>query len=494
MFTKLINQCKKYKYIRSFKLRIFLILFISVICVCSLLRNVFMSSYLDRSINVKTQEITTQVKIVANHLITSGFLKDDSNGVLNAELSQLSNLYDGRVLVIDSDFTIIYDTYHLSVGKTMIAREVMECFKGSTITNYDGENGYIEVAIPIVDNSSVAGSDSTTKTENMNVGGVILTSASTSSILMNYEFFTRQFWIIEILVVLFTICLAFVLTRILCKPFEEIAKSVNAVATLEEEIEPVSTYIETEEIVEAFQKLRNRMKILDESRQEFVSNVSHELRTPITSMKVLADSLIVQEDAPIEMYKEFMIDIAGEIDRESKIISDLLDLVRMDQKSTGLNITQVDINELMELLLKRLGPIARKSEVDLILESRRPVVAYVDEVKLTLALSNLIENGIKYNKHPGWVRIILDADHQNMTINIIDCGIGIPQESIDHIYERFYRVDKSHSREIGGTGLGLAITRKILLLHKGSIDVESMVDEGTTFTLRIPLNHIREVM
>ena len=154
------------------------------------------------------------------------------------------------------------------------------------------------------------------------------------------------------------------------------------------------------------------MKVLDDSRQEFVSNVSHELKTPLTSMKVLADSINSMEDAPIELYKEFMGDIGNEVDRETKIINDLLSLVKMDKAAGDLNITNININELLEQILKRLRPIADKQKVELVLESFRPVSADVDEVKITLAFTNLIENAIKYNKEDGWVHVSLNADHQ----------------------------------------------------------------------------------
>ena len=125
------------------------------------------------------------------------------------------------------------------------------------------------------------------------------------------------------------------------------------------------------------------------------------------------------------------------------------------------------------------------------MESFRPVSAEIDETKFTLAVSNLVENAIKYNKEHGWVKVLLDADHQFFTVEVSDSGIGIPEEDYEHIYERFYRVDKSHSREIGGTGLGLAITRNAILLHRGSIKVSSVEGQGTTFTVKIPLSYIK---
>ena len=228
------------------------------------------------------------------------------------------------------------------------------------------------------------------------------------------------------------------------------------------------------------------------SISEFVSNVSHELKTPLTSMKVLADSLNMQTDAPVELYREFMQDIGEEIDRENIIINDLLSLVKMDKTEADLNIASVAINDLIESILKRLKPIASKRNIELVLESYRPVTAECDEVKLTLALSNLVENAIKYNVAGGWVQVTLDADHKFFYVTVDDSGIGIPEEYQDKIFERFYRVDKARSRETGGTGLGLSITKNIIQMHHGAIKVASKEDEGTTFSVRIPLTYIKQ--
>ena len=164
----------------------------------------------------------------------------------------------------------------------------------------------------------------------------------------------------------------------------------------------------------------------------------------------------------------------------------------MDKSAADLNISTVNLNELIEQILKRLQPIADKQQVELVLESFRPVTAEIDDVKMTLAITNLVENGIKYNRTDGegWVHVTLNADHQYFYIKVEDSGIGIPEECLDQIYERFYRVDKSHSREIGGTGLGLAITRNCILMHRGAIKAHSVVGEGTIFDVRVPLNYI----
>ena len=192
----------------------------------------------------------------------------------------------------------------------------------------------------------------------------------------------------------------------------------------------------------------------------------------------------------MELYKEFMEDIGNEIERETKIINDLLSLVKMDKSAADLNITSLNVNELLEQILRRLKPIAEKQQVELVFESFRPVMADVDEVKISLAFTNLIENAIKYNKPEGWVRVSLNADHQYMYLKVEDNGIGIPAADLERIFERFYRVDKSHSREIGGTGLGLAIARSAVMMHKGAVKVFSTEGEGTIFNVRIPLKYI----
>ena len=181
--------------------------------------------------------------------------------------------------------------------------------------------------------------------------------------------------------------------------------------------------------------------------------MSHELKTPITSIRVLADSLMGMEDVPVELYREFMTDISDEIDRENQIIEDLLMLVKMDKTAEDqMNIEQVNINGELELILKRLRPIAKRGNVELILESIREVTADVDKVKISLAITNLVENAIKYNRDSGMVRVTLDADHKYFYIKVADTGIGIPEDALEHIFERFFRVDKARSRKWAAPG------------------------------------------
>ena len=485
------NKLRNIKILRSLKSRIFLILLIVGLIPCVSMRYAILQNYEQRAVNVKISDVSTQLRILANHLITYHYLQDTSSEVINAELDQLSSLYDGRVLVINNDLKVVKDTYGISENKTIISEEVVRCIKGENTSRYDRNNGYVEMTIPITETVTLGGNEKEAKERKEIVRGVMLVSASTDSISVTMEILSRKALIVEVIVIIVTTIVSVLAAKILIRPFEKITQALDE-AQEGYSSDPISVTdcVETEHIGDAFNRVLGRMKVLDTSRQEFVSNVSHELRTPITSMKVLADSLISQKDVPVELYQEFMEDIAEEIDREDEIITDLLSLVKMDRTAADLNITEVDINALVELIMRRLRPIAQNRDVEVVYESVRPVTAAVDEVKITQVISNLVENAIKYNKEHGWVRVKLDADHQYFSVEVADSGIGIPAESIDHIYERFYRVDTSRSREIGGTGLGLAITRSAILMHRGTIKVESIEGEGTTFTIRIPLKYI----
>ena len=488
--TLLKNKLRQLKIFRSLKVRIFLIMLMVGLIPCFVMRHAILNNYERRAVNIRTSDITTQLKILANHLITYHYLQDTSSEVINAELEQLSNLYDGRVLVIDAHLRIVKDTYGISEGKTIISEEVIRCLRGESANKYDRENGYIEMTIPITE--TLAADLPVGAGERIElVRGIMLVSASNDNIIATMDILNRQAVIIMSIVGVLIFVVTLLVSKFLFSPFKKMIRALDQVQEgYTNDPISVTDCLETEHIGDAFNRVLGRMKMLDDSRQEFVSNVSHELRTPITSMKVLADSLITQKDVPLEVYQEFMTDIAEEIEREDKIINDLLSLVKMDRTSADLNISEVDINALVELIMRRLRPIAKRRDVQLVYESLRPVTASVDEVKLTLALSNLVENAIKYNKEHGFVKVTLDADHQFFTVKVEDSGVGIPKEALEHIYERFYRVDKSRSREIGGTGLGLAITRSAILMHRGSIKVASIEGEGTDFTVKIPLKYI----
>ena len=415
--------------------------------------------------------------MIATELYKSGYLTGTRTETVDTQIEQLGSLWGGRVVVVDHDLRIVKDTYGIDEGKIIVAKDVLECFQGKDSSNYNRKTKFLEVTVPILNDVTY------------DMEGLMIISLSTTDIEDGKVSLGSTVYILQILMILAVMAVAFYAARLLVRPFGKVTAYLEEKnAFLEEDIS-IPDYTETELLAEAYNRMRQRMRAQEDSRQEFVSNVSHELKTPLTSMKVLADSLIAQKDVPVDLYREFMTDIAEEIDRENSIINDLLDLVKMDRKSTNINIQETNINDLIELILKRLRPIAAKQNVELVLEDYKPILAEVDQTKMTLAITNLVENGIKYNKPDGWVHVSLNTDNNFFFIKVEDSGIGIPEEQQKYIFERFYRVDKSHSREIGGTGLGLAITRSAVLMHHGAIRVYSKEGEGTTFTVRIPLKY-----
>ena len=470
---------KRTNFFKSLRFRILIILIILGIVPSVIVTYTMLHNYQDRAVSMLTETVQDQSEVLCNLIIKENYLNDTGSQTVNTKLEMFADLYNGRVLLADRDFKIVGDTFHTEEGKTLLSSLAVKCFKGEKASNFDLKSKVLEVAVPVQSQDV------------QQIQGVMLMTISTIEIGdMMAELEQKGMMLLGIIVVL-SIFLSWLLSTILVKPLARVTKAIEDLTDgMQDDAISVPDYTETELITDAFNKMVNRMKILDESRQEFVSNVSHELKTPLTSMKVLADSLVGQQGVPEELYQEFMGDITAEIDRENKIITDLLSLVKMDKKAADLNITHMDINQLLEDILKRLRPIADKRNIDLILDCFRPVEADVDEVKFTLAISNLVENGIKYNVDDGWVRVSLDADHKYFYVTVADSGMGIPEDSIERIFERFYRVDKSHSKEIGGTGLGLAITRSAIAMHHGAIKVFSKEGEGTTFSVRIPLSYI----
>lgn len=433
--------------------------------------------------DARMSEVQNRCQILSNKMSRSGyFLNAGEDSSINNEIDTLANIYNGRIVLVDRDFRISLDTFKIAEKRIHIAEEVIRCFQGESSTKLNRDKHYFIHAIPVyhADESNV-------------IDGVMVFMASTEGISAMVEKVNSKIFLFHMIALIVIAALGWCAVMMLLHPFRELQKKLGRVAAgaLDTDISE-KTYKETYWISRSIEQTLTKLKAADQSRQEFVSNVSHELKTPITSIRVLADSLMGMGEVPVELYREFMEDISGEIDRESAIIDDLLALVKMDKSEAGLNVSQVAVNNLVEQIMKRLRPIANRKKVELIFESIREVSADVDEVKISLAISNLIENAIKYNVEDGWVRVTLDADHKFFYIKVADSGIGIPEEAQNHIFERFYRVDKARSREMGGSGLGLAITRSVVLMHKGAIKLTSKEGEGSVFTLRVPLNYIAE--
>ncbi len=467
----------KLRKILSLKVSIFLIFLCIFFITYYSIDRIIIYGFLRKSMDETVTQVKWQSNILASDILAMDFLKNPDSDAADVEIQQMAYAYSARILIINSDYIIVKDNYIFDEGKTIVTEDVINAFKGKSHSHINYKSSSAVITTPIIDDTG-------------KISGVIKVSISGYATIQTINYMKRiSIAVMIALLLVFSGILVFVIYK-LTSPAKDMKEAILSLSDGDKNARiKKQTIKEYKDIGDAVNVLLDRLESIDGSRDEFVSNVSHELKTPMTSMKVLADSLLATENAPIEMYKEFMQDIAEEIDRENEIIGDLLNLVRTDGERAVINIETVDVNELMEVVLKRLKPIALKNNIEIIFESMRPVTASIDRVKFIIVLTNIIENAIKYNHPEGWVKITLNADHKFFYVDVSDSGIGIPEECKDQVFERFYRVDKARSRETGGTGLGLAITKNIVLLHKGTIKFYSKENEGTTFNIRIPLNY-----
>lgn len=443
-----------------------------------------MSSVREQRIKLRLNDITSQCLVISNHITDYDYFNNLTSEMINSEVMQLATMYSGRIIILNSEFKIVKDTFDLDIGKNDISKQGIIAFRNDkTYVYYDKRHKLMEICIPIH-----------SKDDKLSVIGLLMVAVSTDSLEETINKVDQKSNILLFIIYAIGIFISLFISIFLTEPIKSISAHLSKLVDgrSSEELK-IYSFRETAAISDRFNLLFARMKSIDESRQEFVSNVSHELKTPMAAVKVLADSLIADDSAPRELYIEFMKDIANEIDRENQIITDLLSLVRLDKKAGSLDIKQVNINDMIEELLKMIKPLADDSHIDIVFESFRPIVADVDKLKLSQAVLNLVENAIKYNNDTGWVHVSINSDYKYFYIKVSDNGIGIPKESLDMIFDRFYRVDKSHSREINGTGLGLALTKSTVILHHGSIKVNSVLGDGTTFNIRIPLVYSENV-
>jgi len=225
---------------------------------------------------------------------------------------------------------------------------------------------------------------------------------------------------------------------------------------------------------------------LDTMRKEFVANVSHELRTPIATIKSYVETLLYS-DVDAEYSKKFLKIIDSETDRMTRLVKDLLLLSKMDSEDNNLKFEQKNLNDIVVEAINRLSIEAQKKNQKLIVDLQEtPRYVYIDRDKMEQVIVNLVTNAIKYTPENGMIKIMTEYDESFASLIVEDNGIGIPKEDLPRIFERFYRVDKARSRELGGTGLGLSIVKQIVELHKGEVNIESEVGKGTIVRVKLP--------
>jgi len=394
-----------------------------------------------------------------------------------SELDVMARTYNGRILLVNTNMSVVYDSYETKLGKFLVASGVAGSLRGDSFFAPDYEETTATVVLPIAfrDKDGAA--------------GAFFMVYPVTEELGRYHTSRRMVILLCLSALIVIFAYAVARSHFFVRPLHEIKGELDKINAGNAETRlDVRNNRQVSGISNAVNELLERTRETEETRRNFVSDVSHELKTPMASMKVLSEALLLSGDELPVTVREFLTDINNEIDRENHIISDLLALARMDRRTDAMRFERVHINELLDVILKRVRPLANKHEVEVVYESYRDVYAEADSAKMVTALTNIIENAILYNRPQGNVSVTLNANMSHFFVTVQDTGYGIAESDIAHIFERFYRVDKDRSRETGGTGLGLAITKEIVSAHDGQIKAYSKVNEGTTISVRIPLS------
>lgn len=449
------------------------------ICPLLIMAQLTMKSVNEYFVEERKKELLLQANVISGHIGISDYLYDDSKAIVfDYDINQTSKQSGYRIIVIDKTGTVINDSNKTEEGKVYFLPEVIDALNNKDVAKVYG-NDTIHAAVSIVDDRS-------------NCVGVVLVSGSIADIALNVEAIGNKIFSMILMLAVVVIVIVMFMAWWFTNPLNSAIAVIKKMADghFDQRIE-INDFLHTElaELAESSNYMAEKLDMIETSRREFVSNVSHELKTPLSSIKVLSDSILIQdpENVPKEMYVEFLMDINSEVDRMTDIINDLLTLVRMNREEVHLNPMEINLTDMISDIVRRLEPIAKSKNINLNYNKLKVVKAEIEETKFSLAVSNLIENAIKYNNDGGNVEVTVDADNQNAFVTIADDGVGIAEEELGKIFDRFYRVDKNRDRESGGTGLGLSIARSAVLMHNGTIKVSSKENEGTTFVIIIPL-------
>jgi two-component system phosphate regulon sensor histidine kinase PhoR len=222
------------------------------------------------------------------------------------------------------------------------------------------------------------------------------------------------------------------------------------------------------------------------NQKEFVANVSHEFKTPLTAVRTSAEALLAGAKNDEDFVDRFLNSIIAESDRLSVLIEDLLDIARRDAGITRTERSHCTMIDIVNRAVRAVLPQADRKSIRIDVDVSEDLIGYCDEAQTVQMVRNLIDNAVKYTSEGGRVDVSVSQDGSDITIKVMDNGIGIPHGELDKIFERFYRVDKARSRRLGGTGLGLAIVKDIVESHGGKISVETQLGKGSTFIVTLP--------
>ncbi len=421
----------------------------------------------------KQNSLETQAnQISASLSVLDSFSEKNLASVMS--MLDIGNL--ARVTVFNSDYDVLFqeskvDTY-IDNGSEALIRD---CFAGNNSFRSQFKDGVFisSIAVPILNSGRIVGCVYLYDYDEYE-GTIIL------ELLNNI----RK---ISLALALFTVMVSILYSSTFTVRITNLLRAIKTVREGEYSYRiPVAGHDELSQLYEEFNSLTQRLQKTDEMRRRFVADASHELKTPLASIRLLSDSIIETPNIDSETVKEFVTDIRDESERLARMSEQLLSLTKLDNNVVTVR-TDVDCGQVAERVMRTLNPIAQQNNVSLSWDFDSDCHILASDDDLYEIILNLGENAVKYNVEGGSVFISIKKQDSNVKITVTDTGVGIPEHDIPYIFDRFYRVDKSRSREIGGTGLGLSIVKATAERHGGEIVVERNPEKGMTFSVIFPL-------
>ncbi|WP_166636504.1 ATP-binding protein [Fonticella tunisiensis] len=406
---------------------------------------------------------------MADKAVEGGFGGDYNSYFIKNVASSISSQAKARIFITDSNGKIVIDSED-KLNNTRIDNlyEVQDALKGNT--SWGSHNNILYVSNPIKLGGRVIGS--------------VLMSYSLEEIYKTIFSVHKTLGIISFLLLIIVMVFSYIMTGIIIEPIKNVINAIESMAegNLDQRVE-VKGNDEIARLSIAFNNMNEKINLMDRERRQFVADASHELKSPLASIKVLVQSLLAGGINDKNISMEFLDNIDKEIDRLSNIVGNLLELTKLDG-SYGLKIEVFDLNDLCKDVIKKINPIASTRNVTIRYEGKS-ILIEGNRDNIFRAIYNIVENSVKYSNPNSYVDVWTHKGSK-AKIYIKDTGIGIPEEDIPRIFERFYRVDKTRDRKTGGSGLGLSITNEIIKRHKGEIHVKSKVGEGSLFIITLP--------
>ena len=466
-------------------LAIYLMLMMLAFVAVSTIVSVLIENFLVSQRTQEQQQQTERLALELAPLVST----EDIRGMY-ALTSNWAQETGGRVLFVDTDAVVQMDTASQYNGFKLPYREVRDVLMTDAESSYGFHklNKYNNLdTFTFITSTDWVVYYTAAVTVDGAIQGVLLYSVSIQDAITHVNDITKQIGLVFVAFAGAVAIVSLMVSGWLTKPIVTLTNAIRRVgAQGYGDRVPVKGKDELAELADAFNIMSEKLESHDRVRNEFVSNASHELKTPLSTMKLLAESMLYEENPDPRMSREFFSDINHEVDRLTHIVNDLLRLVNEENSGKILRLTTVDLEALVSQVLHRLMPLAKNKGIRL---ERKLVSVKIecDETRIEQVITNLVDNALKYTDK-GSVSVTLKPDGAYAVLIIHDTGIGIPEESIPRLFERFYRVDKARSRDTGGTGLGLSIVERIVSMHGGYIQVESVLGRGSTFTVRLPLH------